>query len=115
RDKALRLINRRGVAASTLIPPGIAGFDGDGAGASFDPERSRALLREAGLGEGFDTVLWARTDETVLRLAQSYQQDLADVGIRARIKNLSWASFLEAIRTPGLVPLFMLGWEADFA
>ncbi len=55
-----------------------------------------------------------RTDETQLRLAQSYQQDLAEVGIRARIRNLSWASFLEMIRRPGMAPLFMLGWEADF-
>lgn len=114
RDKALRLINRRGQPAATLIPPGIDGHDAGAAVPGYDPARARELLREAGYADGFDTVLWARTDETVLRLAQSYQQDLAEVGIRARIKNLSWASFLEAIRTPGLVPLFLLGWEADF-
>jgi ABC-type transport system substrate-binding protein len=80
----------------------------------YDPAAARALLREAGFPDGFDTALWVRTDDALLRLAQSYQQDLAEVGIRARIRNLSWASFLELIRRPGAVPLYMLGWEADF-
>jgi peptide/nickel transport system substrate-binding protein/oligopeptide transport system substrate-binding protein len=71
------------------------------------------MLRAAG-HEGFQTVLWTRTEETALRLAQSYQQDLATIGVHARIKNLSWASFLEAIETPALVPMFMLAWQADF-
>jgi len=114
RDKALRLINRRGEPTSVLVPPGIEGHDVESDLPLFDVEKARDLLRQAGYPEGFDTELWVRTDETVLRLAQSYQQDLAEVGIRARIRNLSWASFLEAIRTPELVPLFLLGWEADF-
>jgi len=114
RQKALLLLNRRGEEAASLVPPGIAGYDAAIGVGRYDPEAARRLLRDAGLADGFDTVLWVRTDETVLRLAQSYQQDLAEVGIRARIKNLSWASFLEAIRTPGLVPMFLLSWEADF-
>jgi len=114
RDKALALINRRGRAATSLVPPGIAGWDEGAPVPRHDPEAARALLREAGLEEGVDTALWVRTDETLLRLAQSYQQDLAEVGVRARIRNLSWASFLELIRRPGRAPLFMLGWEADF-
>jgi len=114
RDKALRLINRRGEAAAGLVPPGIPGYDADAPSPRYDPEAARALLREAGFPDGVDTELWVRTDEGVLRLAQSYQQDLAAVGIRAKIKNLSWASFLEAIRTPNLVPMLAISWEADF-
>lgn len=114
RAKLLRLVSGRGQAATSLVPPGIAGFDADAPVAGYDPAAARAELRAAGLGDGFDTVLWVRTDESILRLAQSMQQDLAVVGIRARIKNLAWASFLEAIRTPERTPLFLLGWEADF-
>jgi len=114
REKALRLINRRGVPAKGILPPGMPGYEEIEDAAAYDPDRARQLLAEAGHPGGFDTVLWTRTDEEALRLAQSYQQDLAAVGIRARIKNLSWASFLEAVRTPKLVPLFLLGWQADF-
>jgi oligopeptide transport system substrate-binding protein len=58
--------------------------------------------------------LWIRSDETTRRLAQSVQQDLADVKVAVRIKPLAWGPFLEAVRAPDLVPFFYLGWEADF-
>lgn len=114
REKALRLINDRGEIAAGILPPGMPGHEVLAGAADFDPTAARALLREVGLDKGVATTLWTRTDETALRLAQSYQQDLADVGIAVRIKNLSWASYLEAIQTPKRVPLFMLAWQADF-
>ena len=114
RQKALLLINNRGEIARGILPPGMPGFEAIPGAAEFNPDAARDLLRQAGFPHGFDTILWTRTDETALRLAQSYQQDLADVGISVRIKNLSWASYLEAIQTPKLVPLFMLAWQADF-
>ncbi len=113
RHKTLRLINDRGRVAVGILPPGMPDFRAIPAAADHDPQRARELLRQAGVPQ-FDTEIWTRTDETMLRLAQSFQQDLAEVGIQARIKNLSWASFLEAIRRPGLVPLYALAWQADF-
>src|SRR5262249_37086740 len=47
-------------------------------------------------------------------LAQSIQQDLAEVQVMVQIKLIAWGPFLEAIRQPDLVPMFLLGWEADF-
>jgi ABC-type transport system substrate-binding protein len=114
KEKLLRLINNRGVVAKGFLPPTMPGYDPALSGYPYDPQRARELLAEAGYRDGFHTTLWARSDETTLRLAQAVQQDLADVGIAMRIKPIAWAPFLEAVREPDLVPAFLLGWEADF-
>jgi ABC-type transport system substrate-binding protein len=114
KDKLLRLVNNRGVVAHGFLPPNMPGYQPDIHGYPFDPQRARQLLAKAGYAGGFDTTLWVRSDETTLRLAESVQQDLADVGVRIQIKALAWGPFLEAVRAPDLVPLFFLGWEADF-
>ncbi|HUI27158.1 MAG TPA: ABC transporter substrate-binding protein [Candidatus Kryptonia bacterium] len=117
KTKLLRLINNRGVVARSILPPNMPGADPDDASVpryDFDPARARALLAEAGYANGFQTTLWVRSDEDGRRLAQSIQQDLADIGVHAEIRPIAWGPFLQAVRTPGLVPMFQLGWEADF-
>lgn len=114
KKKLLELINNRGVVAHGFLPPNIPGYDGALPGYPFNPQRARRLLSAAGYPHGFTTTLWVRSDDTALHLAQSIQQDLADVGVHAGIKAIAWGPFLEAVRTPGLVPSFLLGWQADF-
>ncbi len=114
KSKLLELINNRGVAANEILPPKMPGYDPAAPHYDFDPARARALLAEAGYPQGFSTTLWVRSDEDTRRMAQAIQQDLSDVGIHADIRPIAWAPFLEAVRTPALVPMFVLGWEADF-
>lgn len=114
KEKLLRLINNRGVVANGFIPPNMPGYNPAVRGYAYDPPQARQLLAAAGYADGFRTTLWVRSDETTLRLAQSVQQDLADVAVAVQIKPIAWGPFLEAVREPDLVPLFLLGWEADF-
>jgi oligopeptide transport system substrate-binding protein len=115
KEKLLQLNNRRGVAARSFLPPNMPGHDADIAGYPFNPARARELLAAAGYAQGFNTTLWVRSDDKLtLSMAQSVQQDLAEVNVRIQIKPLAWRSFLEAVRVPDLVPFFYLGWEADF-
>lgn len=112
--KLLQLINDRGVVANSFVPPNMPAYSPDLGGYPFDPQRARELLAAAGYANGFSSTLWVRSDETTLRLAQAVQQDLADVNVAVQIKALAWGPFLEAVRAADVVPLFMLGWEADF-
>ena len=36
------------------------------------------------------------------------------LGVRVRIKALAWGPFLEAVKASTDVPMYLLGWEADF-
>jgi len=110
----ITLLNGRGVEAHGIVPPNMPGYHVDLAGYPYDPTKARALLEEAGLRAGFATEIWTQGTDTDLKIAQKMQQDLAKVGVQLAIKSVAWASFLDAIRQPKTVPVFDLGWSADF-
>jgi ABC-type transport system substrate-binding protein len=114
RHKLVALMNGRGVPAHSVLPPNLPGYNPDLAGYSHDPAMARRLLEDAHLPHGFSFDLWMRADQTMLMQGQSIQQDLAEVGIEARLKPVAWGPFLDAIRQPNTAQAFVYGWEADF-
>ncbi|HZP44823.1 MAG TPA: ABC transporter substrate-binding protein [Candidatus Binataceae bacterium] len=114
KPKLIAILNGRGVAASGILPPGLPGYDPGIRGYPFDPAKARALLEAAGVGRNFAPTLWLRADQQEITLAESVQQDLAQVGVHLILKPVAWSALLEAIRQPHTVEFFSLGWEADF-
>ena len=114
KPRLLELIDGRGVVAGTILPPDMPGYESSTPGYPFDPSGARARLEAAGLGAGFATTLWASRDEGSMRLGQSIQQDLRAIGVELALKPVDFPTLIEAVRHPGMVPLFLLGWEADF-
>ncbi len=110
----ITLLNGRGVEAHGIVPPNMPGYHVELAGYPYDPAKARALLAEAGVAGGFATEIWTQGTDTDLKIAQKLQQDLTKVGVQLAIKSVAWASFLDAIRQPKTVPVFDLGWSADF-
>ena len=110
----IALLAGRAVPARGIVPPNLPAYRSDVGGYPHDPARARALLAEAGRGDGFATELWTQGSDLDLKLAQKVQQDLARVGVTLAIKQVAWSAFLEAIRQPRTVPVFDLGWSADF-
>ena len=114
RARLLALIDGRGVVAETVLPPDMPGYDPGIHPYAHDPVAARARLDEAGLGAGFATTLWASRDDGTLRIAQSLQQDMRALRVDLAIKPVDFPALIEAIRQPRQVPVFLLGWEADF-
>jgi ABC-type transport system substrate-binding protein len=83
-------------------------------GYAYDPAAARQALAAEGLAEGFETTLWTQRDDGALRLAQSMQQDLRQLGVSLLLKPVDFPALIEAVRHSGMVPVFLLGWEADF-
>lgn len=63
----------------------------------FDPEKSRALLAEAGLADGFETTLYLPPPTYARRGGEIIAAQLAQVGITAQIINVEWAQWLESV------------------
>lgn len=114
KNKLIAILNGRGVIANGVLPPGLPGYDPTVRGYPYDPVKARQLLEEAGLGHNFAPTLWLRADQEETILAESIQQDLAQIGVHAMLKPVAWSALLEAVRQPDTVEFFSLGWEADF-
>src|SRR3954471_13103631 len=103
----------RGVRAAGSVPPGIAGYDSTRAPYQYDPDKAKKLLAEAGYPNGFAVKLWRTQRAELARLAQSIQQGLAEVGIRAEIVERDASSARAAVRN-GEADLFLTDWYADY-
>ncbi|MFP7569683.1 ABC transporter substrate-binding protein [Marivita sp. S2033] len=64
---------------------------------AFDPERSKALLAEAGLPDGFTTTLKLPPPSYARRGGEIIASQLRAVGIQTEITNLEWAQWLEEV------------------
>jgi glutathione transport system substrate-binding protein len=92
----------------------------------YDPAKARALLKEAGYPNGFETSLWsAFNNTTAQKVIQFLQQQLAQVGIKAQLLALEAGQRVERVESapdPATAPvrMYYVGWssstgEADWA
>ncbi|MBD2100836.1 ABC transporter substrate-binding protein [Leptolyngbya sp. FACHB-261] len=106
-------------AAINPMPPSIPGYANQIQDYDYNPDKAKQLLTEAGLPNGFDTEIWISSKGSKIlpkadRMAEAFQQDLAKVGIRAKIVDSEWATFLADTRA-GKQQMFLLGWSGDYA
>ncbi|MEO9685351.1 MAG: ABC transporter substrate-binding protein [Tateyamaria sp.] len=64
---------------------------------SYDPDKARALLAEAGMADGFETTLHLPPPSYARRGGEIIAAQLAEVGIKAEIINVEWAQWLETV------------------
>ena len=64
---------------------------------AYDPEKSKALLAEAGLADGFETTLTLPPPAYARRGGEIVASQLRAVGIDAKIVNVEWAQWLEQV------------------
>ena len=64
---------------------------------TYDPEKAKALLAEAGFPDGFETTLFLPPPSYARRGGEIIASQLAEVGIKAEITNVEWAQWLESV------------------
>jgi ABC-type transport system substrate-binding protein len=114
KQRLVQVLNNRGTVTAQILPPAMGGFDPKYQGYPYDPDKAKALLGEAGLGDGFATELYFQNVDPWPRMAQSIQQDLAAVGIKAELKGLDLATFVGVGGKPTGTPMTVTEWYADF-
>ncbi len=119
------VFNGYAIASPGYVPPQVD-YAVDMGGWPYDPKKARELLKEAGYPNGFETVLWSGYNHTTgQKVIQFLQQQLAQVGIKAKVQALEAGqrvSQVESVQDPKQagVRLYYIGWssstgEADWA
>ena len=109
------LYGGRGQVEQGIFPHGLIGFNPDQEEIKYDPEAAKALLAEAGYADGFDMEIAADSSasDTMTMALEIVSDQLAEVGIRAEIKNYEESTWLET-RKSGELGSFMSTWSADY-
>jgi ABC-type transport system substrate-binding protein len=99
-----------------VLPPGFPGFSEQTRGYGYDPERARRLLAAAGFpnGRGLPPlVLQLGANPRTLSVAEAVQQQLAELGIRVELRQVSFPQHLSMVRE-GRCMLWRTNWIADY-
>ena len=107
-----RIMRGQATAAALMVAPGVNGFTDQIERYAYDPEKSKALLAEAGYPDGFKLTFQCSNDmylnDEAICLAISSM--LARVGIEADTNVQARAQYLEAVLSPNMdFGLAMLG------
>lgn len=95
--------------ATAVLPPEHWAGNAALAALPHDPERARALLREAGVALPLQLTLKTSTDAQRLRLATILQAQLREAGIALEIRSLDWGTFFDDVKH-GKFQLYGLTW-----
>ena len=112
RELFISTLNGTGYFSSGIIGPQVFGYtkEVEAAGYAYDPEKAKALLKEAGFENGFDIVLYTSNRPEYMSMAEIIQAQLAEVGIKAELNVMEWGAYLGATRKHEH-QLFLLGWS----
>ncbi|MFF2448512.1 ABC transporter substrate-binding protein [Neobacillus sp. NPDC058068] len=107
----------KALPAKNPLPPSIEGYNDAIEEYTYDLEKAKALLKEAGVEKGFEIDLWAMPVARpympeAQKVAEVIQESLSKIGIKANIQSVDWATYLEKARK-GEFGIFMLGWTGD--
>ncbi|MBD2847038.1 ABC transporter substrate-binding protein [Paenibacillus sp. IB182496] len=82
-------------------------YSEDGTTYSYDPEKAKELLAEAGYPDGFETVFVVPSSGSgnmwPLPMIEFLQQNLAEVGIDVEVEVMEWGALIQTYR-PGFPP-----------
>jgi len=107
-------INER---AEGVVPKGIPGFDPSFKGLTYDPEKAKKLLSDAGFpgGKGLPplTLSFREKQPDLAKTAEVVKEQLARVGVTVNLNEMEWGSFLKATDNRE-IDFFHMRWAADY-
>jgi len=113
-----KIYGGRGILAQGPIPPNLEGYDPKFKnGLSYDLEKAKALLAEAGYpnGKGLPTFDYdmASQNATSRQMGEFFKLQMAKLGVKIKLVSNSFAQFNKKVKSKK-VEIFGMGWYADY-
>jgi oligopeptide transport system substrate-binding protein len=113
--RLMQLAGGLAVAADSVVPPSMPWTNPGLPSYEYSPDKARALLREAGLPNGFKTGLWFINARAIdRRLAEGMQQELRAVGIEVQLEGINQSAFEVKARSRRQVACGIWSWSQDY-
>jgi peptide/nickel transport system substrate-binding protein len=110
----------RGEVAKEFMPPEVIGYADDVTEYTFDPEKSKQLLQDAGLTLPVKITFWYPSDVSrpympdPKRNFEAFKTSLEQSGFKVTSKTAPWSpDYLGAV-DEGKTQLYLLGWTGDY-
>lgn len=98
--------------ARSVFGPGMAAYDESLAGYTYDPDKAKALLKEAGLEGGFSFKVQTAKAQGQDRLALYVKDNLAKLGITVELELFDFQTMLTMANKEGTTPgVGAIGWS----
>jgi peptide/nickel transport system substrate-binding protein len=118
REQLVRYILRgKGISAiNGVLPPTMPGFSKDVRGYSYDPQKARQLLAQAGFpnGKGLPKLkLQLGNSQTTGQVAEAIQQQWKEIGVNVELTQVDFPQHTGMVRS-GKLPLWRINWVGDY-
>jgi len=114
-ERIQKLLAGQAKALNQIYPEGMPGNQPDQQFYTYDVEKAKQLLAEAGFPDGFKVTFVGHNVDPFPKLAQAVQNDLAAVGIDASIKLMDKATYWDFISLPqSHAAIGLTDWYQDF-
>lgn len=105
--------------ADSILPPLSWAYNDELTQYKYNPELSKQLLAEVGLGQGFEMDIWTSPVQRIynpnaIKTAELLQGQLANIGVKVNIISYGWSVFLGKLNSYEYDSV-LLGWTADNA
>ena len=107
----------QGAPAKNPIPPSMWSYNDATPAHVYDVEKAKALLKEAGFPNGFETDLWYMPvtrayNPNGKKMGELIQADLAKIGVKVKLVTYDWPVYLDKSKK-GDHQMIQLGWVGD--
>jgi peptide/nickel transport system substrate-binding protein len=116
-----KVLDGNGVILGTPFTDKHFGYDPEVKPYTYNPEKAKKLLSEAGFAKGFDFVLNSPNGRYLndKEVAEAVAGDLRKIGINATVKTHEWGTYMNMMYGHTAAPAYMLGWgntsfDADY-
>jgi ABC-type transport system substrate-binding protein len=116
KERIVATLAGRVQAARGVLPPGMPAYNARLKSYDYDPDKARALLKQAGYQDdpAHPVALWYADMLWYPYAAQSIQQDLKQVSMTINLKSMTYPELKAAGGRRKNVPLSIMGWLQDF-